>query len=83
MKGRRHSSTHHYVAERFFGRSANSKGTLREPIFVECPWGQEGQSQVFCYCRLSAQRENAVATVIRLDRHLDETMGEQEKVSVD
>jgi len=35
------------------------------------------------YCRLSAQRENAMAAVIRLDRHLDETMREQKKTSSD
>jgi hypothetical protein len=35
------------------------------------------------YCRLSAQRENAMAAVIRLDRHLDETVREQKKTSSD
>jgi hypothetical protein len=35
------------------------------------------------YCRLSAQRENAVAAVIHLDRHFDETMRERKKTSSD
>jgi hypothetical protein len=37
------------VAERFFGRSTNRKGTKTEGIFAECPWGHEGKSDVFCY----------------------------------
>lgn len=46
--GRSHASRHHCVAERFFGRSANRKG-VREALFDECPWGQEGKRLMFCY----------------------------------
>jgi len=49
IKGRSHATKHHYVAERFFGRSATRKDKLREPIFQNCPWGLEGQSEEFCY----------------------------------
>jgi hypothetical protein len=48
-EGRSHATRHHYVAERFFGRSKNRKGELREPIFKNCPWGVERQSKGFCY----------------------------------
>jgi len=48
-EGRSHATKHHYVAERFFGRSANRKGTKRPGIFDECPWGHEGETAVFCY----------------------------------
>ena len=41
IKGRSHATRHHYVAERFFGRSATRKGEPREPIFKNCPWGLE------------------------------------------
>lgn len=47
--GRSHATEHHYVAERFFGRSANRPGTVRDPIFDACPWGFEGRTAVFCY----------------------------------
>lgn len=47
--GRSHATAHHFVAERFFGRSTNRKGTKTEGIFAECPWGHEGESAVFCY----------------------------------
>ncbi len=49
IKGRSHATRHHYVAERFFGRSATRKGEPREPIFKNCPWGLERQSEEFCY----------------------------------
>jgi hypothetical protein len=48
-QGRSHATEHHFVAERFFGRSANRKGTLTERVFAECPWDQEKQAGVFCY----------------------------------
>lgn len=48
-EGRSHASKHHYVPERFFGRSKNRRGTQREKIFEECPWDHEGESAVFCY----------------------------------
>ncbi len=49
VRGRSHATRHHYVAERFFGRSANRPNTRRGPIFVTCPWTHEGQRGVFCY----------------------------------
>ena len=47
--GRSHATEHHYVAERFFGRSTNRRGTKTEGVFESCPWGHEGESVVFCY----------------------------------
>ena len=47
--GRAHATRHHFVAERFFGRSANRRGTQRTPIFRRCPWGFERQTVLFCY----------------------------------
>lgn len=49
IRGRSHATKHHYVAERFFGRSANRPGEQREAVFEVCPWGFEGQTEVFCY----------------------------------
>jgi hypothetical protein len=49
IEGRSHATKHHFVAERFFGRSANRPGEQRERIFKRCPWGVEGESAVFCY----------------------------------
>jgi hypothetical protein len=49
VEGRSHATSHHYVAERFFGRSANRRGTTTEGLFPSCPWGHEGESVVFCY----------------------------------
>ena len=48
-EGRSHATAHHYVAERFFGRSSNRRGSQRTPIFDTCPWGVEGEKAVFCY----------------------------------
>jgi len=36
--GRSHGSLHHYVPERFFGRSANRKNDPRDGIFSDSPW---------------------------------------------
>src|SRR4051812_10815001 len=47
--GRSHATAHHFVAERFFGRSSNRRGTKTDGIFSTCPWGFEGDSAVFCY----------------------------------
>lgn len=47
--GRSHATKHHFVAERFFGRSGNRPGTKVEGIFNTCPWDSEGQSVVLCY----------------------------------
>ena len=49
VKGRSHATEHHFVAERFFGRSKNRKGTVRPAIFRECPWNLEREKEVFCY----------------------------------
>jgi hypothetical protein len=48
-EGRSHASRHHFVPERFFGRSSNRRGTKREGIFQTCPWGYEGKGELFCY----------------------------------
>jgi hypothetical protein len=49
VEGRSGASKHHFVAERFFGRSNNRRGTKTEGIFASCPWGHEGDSALFCY----------------------------------
>jgi hypothetical protein len=49
IAGRSHASKHHFVAERFFGRSNNRRGTKTIGIFASCTWGHEGASGVFCY----------------------------------
>lgn len=47
--GRSHATKHHFVAERFFGRSNNRRRTKRAPIFSACPWDLERKTAVFCY----------------------------------
>jgi hypothetical protein len=49
VKGRSHATEHHYVAERFFGRSANRPGTSRDPIFNDEPWKLEKKTAALCY----------------------------------
>jgi hypothetical protein len=49
IEGRSHATAPHFVAERFFGRSTNRKGTKTDGVFETCPWGHEGQSAIFCY----------------------------------
>ena len=49
VEGRSHATKHHNVAERFFGRSANRKGTKSEGMFSSCPWGYERETVIFCY----------------------------------
>jgi len=49
VEGRSHATRHHFVAERFFGRSSNRPGTTAEGMFIQCPWGVEGEAGVFCY----------------------------------
>jgi hypothetical protein len=49
VEGRSHATNHHYVAERFFGRSATRRNEQRERIFDRCPWESEGQTAVYCY----------------------------------
>jgi hypothetical protein len=46
--GRSHATRHHFVAERFFGRSSNRPGQ-RDGIFRVCPWDHEWKTGVFCY----------------------------------
>jgi hypothetical protein len=48
-QGRAHASKHHYVAERFFGRSSNRRGEQRERVFETCPWNLEKQFNIYCY----------------------------------
>jgi hypothetical protein len=49
IEGRAGASKHHFVAERFFGRSNNRRGTKTKGIFTSCPWGKEGESELFCF----------------------------------
>jgi hypothetical protein len=49
VAGRSHATKHHFVAERFFGRSQNRRGTQREVIFDTCHWELENKEAVFCY----------------------------------
>ncbi len=49
VKGRSHATEHHYVAARFFGRSANRPGTSREPLFQEEEWKLEKNTATYCY----------------------------------
>lgn len=49
VEGRSHATKHHFVAERFFGRSKNRAGDQRERVFAVDPWGVEGKTAVFCY----------------------------------
>jgi hypothetical protein len=49
-EGRSHASSHHYVAERFFGRSANRRGELRNPLPLSDVFKKhEGERLVLCY----------------------------------
>ena len=50
-EGRSGASEHHFVAERFFGRSRNRRGVKTAGIFtaLSSPWGDERQSDIFCY----------------------------------
>jgi hypothetical protein len=49
LKGRSHATMHHFVAERFFGRSKNRPGSRHSAIFPTCPWDSEGKVAVYCY----------------------------------
>jgi hypothetical protein len=49
VEGRSHATKHHFIAERFFGRSSNRPGTKTEGIFNHSPWGHEGEFGIFCY----------------------------------
>lgn len=39
----------YFVAERFFGRSSTRPGTIKDPVFIKCPWGMERQTVLMCY----------------------------------
>ena len=67
-EGRSHATEHHYVAERFFGRSTNRKHEHRERIFERCPWGLEGQRGVFCYECHEELLHNPVFTKADIER---------------
>src|SRR2546430_8694767 len=60
VPGRSHASRHHYVAERFFGRSKNRRGTQRERVFVRRSeeHTSELQSQSNLVCRLLLEKKN-------------------------
>lgn len=50
IRGRSHVTKHHFVAERFFGRSANRPGSKRPGIFLQSPWeGMERKTGLFCH----------------------------------
>ncbi len=49
VDGRSHATKHHYVAERFFGRSTNKSKEQRKPIFKKDPWNMEHRTAVYCY----------------------------------
>jgi len=49
IEGRSGASKHHFVAERFFGRSKNRRGTKTKGIFATYPWGHERELGLFCY----------------------------------
>jgi len=70
------------VAERFFGRSNNRRGTQRDKVFEKCPWNVEGRTAVFCYDCHEELLHNPVflpsdvallADLVK-ERHLDEDM---------
>lgn len=49
VKGRSHATEHHYVAERFFGRSSNRPKDIRESLFPEDEWNLEKKTAAYCY----------------------------------
>jgi len=50
IRGRSHATAHHFVPERFFGRSKNRPNEQREAILSESSLADdEGASGVFCY----------------------------------
>ena len=67
-EGRSHATEHHYVAERFFGRSSNRKHEYRDRVFESCPWNLERQSGTFCYECHEELLHNPVFTKIDIAR---------------
>jgi hypothetical protein len=68
LEGRSHATEHHFVAERFFGRSSNRRHEHRERIFDSCPWKLEGQSGTFCYECHEELLHNPVFTKVDIER---------------
>jgi hypothetical protein len=86
VEGRSHASEHHFVAERFFGRSANRIHQQRESIFKTCPWSLEGQTAVYCYECHEELLHNPVLTlhdVSRLRRLIAERGLSEDKKPLD
>ncbi len=52
LEGRSSATRHHYIAERFFGRSKNRPNTEYAGIFTEekCPWKAAGAVTLCCEC---------------------------------
>lgn len=46
--GRSHATSHHYIAERYFGRTQNKPDIKKEGVFDKDPWGMEGTTGIFC-----------------------------------
>jgi hypothetical protein len=67
-EGRSHATKHHYIAERFFGRSTNRKHENRDRLFESCPWNLEGQSGLFCYECHEVLLHNPVFTKADIER---------------
>ena len=61
-EGRSHATKHHFVAERFFGRSKNRKGILQSAIFTKCPWSLEKATELFCFDCHEVMLHNPVFT---------------------
>jgi len=49
VAGRSHRTKHHYVAERFFGRSNNRRGEIREGIFSDTELDIKPKIGEYCY----------------------------------
>lgn len=49
VEGRSHATKHHYVAERFFGRSKNQEGEKRIRIFKDEEWVLPERMTELCY----------------------------------
>jgi len=48
--GRSHGTRHHYVAERFFGRTTNRRTHEANPIFTKGDYSDcAGKTEIFCY----------------------------------
>jgi len=48
--GRSHGTRHHYIAERFFGRTTNKRKYQANPVFTKEDYQEyAGQTETFCY----------------------------------